>query len=219
MPRLLAPPPEPLWPSIFLVYFFAAIWTIGEIYTSFHAQREIPYLIGLYATYFGLFMVIPTWWIFSYAFAEHVGLPFRNQNKWIRYGPYGIAAIFWILLITNPIHEQFLVPKIGGRNEYKIIWYVGASYSYIMLLAISMRLILLRIRAHRSAVSGQVNILLAATLVPGISNFLFTSGFINVNFDLTISAFTISGVLFSIGIYRDRLFAMSPVALQHVIRN
>lgn len=212
-------PPTPLWPSIFFVYVSAFIWVIGEIYTSFHAEQEFAYHIGLMVFYAGLLCVMPTWWLFSYAFAEHVGLPFKNNSRIIRYGPFGLALFFWLLLATNPWHGQFIVANVGALNDYRVGWYLAAGTSYLLMLAVAARLIHLRWKARHSTVRGQITILIAGTMVPIVGNVLFITRTIDIRFDLTVTMFTISGLLFFIGIYRDRLFALSPVALQHVIRN
>lgn len=212
-------PPRPLWPSLFFVYFFAFIWTAGEIYTSFHALEPASYHIGLMIYYAGLLMAIPTWWVFSFAFASHLGHPFTHRSPLIRYTPYGIAAVFWIILATNPLHGKYLVPIIGDRNEYRVIWYVSTAVNYLLLLAVIANFAHLRWRTGRSAFGSQVTILLAATLLPVIGNVIYIGRLVDINFDPTVSMFAISGILFFIGIYRNRLFALSPIALQHVIQN
>lgn len=212
-------PPQPLWPSLFFVYCSALFWAFGELGSSFLARTESAYSLWLILNYTGILFLMPTWWLFSLAFAELQGRPIPWANRVVRYGPFGLAAVYWIAMISNPLHYQFHIPQIAGHNDYRIVWYIQTATNYALFLAVTCVFLWLRWRLRRSFLREQMNIMVAATAIPLICNVLFVSRVFDPGFDITVGAFTASTVLFYIGIYRTRLFILSPITLQHVIDN
>jgi signal transduction histidine kinase/CheY-like chemotaxis protein len=211
-------PPEPIWPSLFFVTGAAFVWALGEALTSFVMTSPSAYWTALLLDYVGILLLPPVWWLFALRFAELHGRPVRWAGVGVKYGPLVLAAILWVVLLTNPWHGAFIVPHVGAPNDYRLWWFVQAAVAYLLLIAVTVLFLWLRWTLRGTAVRRQLDIMLAATLISPAFNLLYVTRTVDVGFDLTIVSFVIATGIFVFGIYRHQLFVLSPITLQHVIR-
>jgi PAS domain-containing protein len=128
-----------------------------------------------------------------------------------------VVAFFWLVMISNPIHKLFVNATVNGPIERGPLWLAFAVVAYALILgSIGVLTWLATRRLNRDHVI-QVRIMLAGGALPLISNFLYVTGWIDLGFDLTVAAFSFLAVLFVFGIYRHRMFALSPISLNRVI--
>ncbi len=208
-------PPEPLWPSLLFVNFTAFLWVLGELATEFVVGSESAYWMWLVVQYTGVLTLPPTWWLFALRYAELHGHPLRWAVPAVRYGAYGLSALLWTLLITNPWHGLYVGAHLSQPNEYHLLWYAMAAFGYLLLLAVIILFSWLRWNSSPSAFRQQLHVMLAASMGPPVCNILFVTG--ASPFDLTTGSFAFTLGLFFLGIYQERLFALSSVTLQHLV--
>ena len=212
-------PPSAFWPSLFIVYLAVALWAFGELFTVYISADQQWYWMWLVIEYMGIIGLPAAWWILTLRYAESCGHPVRWAGWPARYGPIAFAAVFWVILITNPIHKQFLIVDVNSANQRGALWYIFAVENYGITVASIVVLAWLSWKSLRTDRAHQVRILLFGALLPLISNILYLSKIIDFGFDITVGAFSLLTLVFFFGIYRHRLFALSSVTLNHVVFN
>lgn len=209
-------PSEPIGPSLLLLLGALFLWALGELLRLYVAETPSSYWYALVLLYSGVLLVTPAWWLLALAFAEIHGRPLRWVGFKLRYAPLGFAAVLWGVVLTNPLHGQFLVPRLHEQSDYRIGWYVLAGMAYFLLLAVFVLFLWLRWSMRHSAARGQLNIMVLASLIPTVCNVLWVTNTVNPSFDITVSSFVVSIALILYGIYRHQLFVLRPTTLRHL---
>ena len=212
-------PPATLFPSLLATYLGTTVWAIGEYLTSFGTNNADTYWAALVAMYAGVAVVPPAWWMFAVRFSEFKGHPISWARGPALYGPAVLSFIFWLMCLTNPWHNSFIVPHIDAHNEYLALWYVQFTFIYVMLMASVVLFVRLRFVLTDERSRQQVNIMVLATLLPVVANALYVSGLVSPGYDITIVGLVGSSLLFAVGIYRDRLFALSAMSLRRAVES
>jgi len=210
-------PPAAFWPSLFIVYLAVALWAFGELFTVYISADQQWYWMWLVIEYMGILGLPPAWWILTLRYAETCGHPIRWAIWPVRFGPVVFSGVFWVILITNPLHHAFLVAKVNAPIGHEALWYIHAFGGYSLIVASISVLAWLSWKSLRTERATQVRILLAGALIPLIANFLYLSDIVDFGFDITVGAFSILILVFFFGIYRHRLFALSSLTLNHVV--
>ena len=151
-----------------------------------------------------------------------------NRVAWL--GDRLLRTIVWIipivtflLVLTNEQHwfHWSSIDDVRTGAGTRLIysagpWYwIHAIYSYFLILIGT--LILVRgMRRFPSPYRRQTAMVIAGALVPWTGNLLYLMGAFP-GFDFTPVAFAVSGILFTWGIYRYRLFGLVPVAREMVV--
>ena len=134
-----------------------------------------------------------------------------------------IPGITFVLALTNEQHwfHWSAINEVHTAAGTRLIyvggpWYwIHAIYSYSLVLIGT--LILMRgLRHFPPPYRRQTTMIIVGAIVPWAGNLLYLSGALP-GFDLTPLAFTVSGALFTLGIYRYRLFGLVPVAREMVV--
>ena len=168
--------------------------------------------------YIGIATVPLFWLIFAY---NHTNPGKRMPHRWML-ALSAIPVITILLALTMEWHsliwgdaevlceELFSAIQINSRGSW---FYVHFAYSYLMLLAGSV-IILLWLRRVQGLYRGQAAALIFSLIVPWVGNILY---FLGVNPDPTPFAFTITllGLLWAIFGYR--LVDVAPVARDLVV--
>lgn len=217
---LRRPPPQ-LWPGLFWYYAAAALYTfgsnVGNLGLTIDTIPEVRRL-SIALTYAGIMTIPPLYWLVTLGCAEWMGYPVRWARGIGRYGPFVVPAVFWPAMVTNPWHGLFTEPRPSGFDVYLPLWYVYAGAAYVVTLGSIVLLSWLRWRTRHTPRAGQVTVLLVAMLVPWVVNMLTLSGIITLTVpNPTVIAISVTGVLFAVAIYRQRLFALSKVTLQQLV--
>ena len=152
-----------------------------------------------------------------------------SRAAWVRDGI--LRVLVWIIPVatlalaaTNERHEFYwsaisdISIASGTRLSYGAgPWYwVHAAYSYGLLLAGT--LILMRgLRRFPPPYRRQTAMILAGVIVPWAGNVMYLAHVFGPGVDPTPLAFAVSGVCFTWGMYRYRLFGLVPVARDMVL--
>lgn len=203
--------------SLFVFMAAVSLWSVG--YAGEILAAEVPVKV-LWAKfqYFGIVAIPLVWLDFALRYSGRGGWP-------IRYGVPIFAAIplaTLALVFTNEFHGLIWATiettdsgalDLGRGGFFWVFW----VYSYVLLLAGA--LILGRV-ALRSAnlYRKQSALLLGGVVAPWAGNSVYVldlwPGF---DFDLTPVGFLTSGAVFSLALFRFRLFDLGPVAREAVI--
>ena len=210
-------PPQPLWPSFFLVVLALTIWAIGETFAQFLVRTAESHWIAVQVLYTGAIALPPAWFLFALSFAQHVGAPIRWDSPSIRRIPIALAAFYWIALVTNPWHGQFIQPNVSEPNEYHIVLYVHFLTSYAIFLGTFGIFLFLFSQVRATVLRKQIRLVVLGSAIPLLANFLFLSGSLPSTIDPTVATMALSATLFFAAIYRSRSFALTPFSLQHLL--
>jgi PAS domain S-box-containing protein len=219
-------PPAALWPSLPLVFGFAAFFTLGDLITQVAVGTGFGYELGRVIRYAGLLGLVPAWWAFTRRYHDSYALdPSMPESRvqaarWV--GPRHLAllnALFFVGLLANPWHGQFLDATPGTRSGYGPIWYWMAGVNYIVLLGNLLTMVRLSLKATDATIRNQSRFMALAMSIPLATNFIFVSLPFVLLQDPTAMSFAISCGLFLLAVGRLDLFALDHVSLPDVLEN
>lgn len=212
-------PPFPLWPSLFFALVCMTLWSVGELGTVYAPTRAWKHaaLVVLYA---GSIFLAPACWVTAFRFAEVHDKPFRWARPALIHAPLWLGLVFWLALATNAWHGAFLTPVVGAPNQHHWLWWIAVAVGFSELFAVCALYAVLRYRVRDSAhLRSQATIILVASLLPLLTiTAQSLTGPWQWPVDLGLLAGWLMSLLFVVGIYRTRLFDLSPVALREVMK-
>jgi len=147
--------------------------------------------------------------------------------------PFHILVIYipivisLIMILTNDIHG-LVWPNVypsPNTNGSILVWEHGPWFwimgGYNHVLIATGFVILWRDSFHRQGIyRRQISTILIGTLIPVVANVIYLLGFSPVKgLDLTPFAFTLSGFVYSITIFRFRFLDIVPIARSTVVEN
>ena len=199
----------------------ASVWSLGyafEILASNLAYK----LFWERVEFFGIVTIPLAWFTFV---AQYLGYP-GWMKRILRYKILlGIIPVITLVLVwTNELHnlmwQSVRVATIGPLETLEFVrgpWFwVLMVFSYSLLLLGSIKLaisVFSIVRLQR----WQTYLTLVAILLPWIGNILYISGWSPEHFlDWTAFLFLISGVLFSVSLFRFQLVNILPIAQEAV---
>lgn len=195
----------------------ALLFIVGDLFGNFILPGSETRWFGYTLLYSGLIFLGPLWWLLALRFAEAQEAGYRfTRSPWV-YLPIAIGVFLWLGLLTNPWSGQFL-SLVPGKNSIRHwMWWANAANNYAALAAVSAIYAHLFFRTTSREIRTRVVILVLATFSTGIASATFVFSGIEMPFDPTSVGVGISSLLFIVGIYRTRLFSLSPVAWTEVI--
>lgn len=193
------------------VILAGTLWATGDLLTSF--ERDLLWeQIGVAILYTGSIYVAPLWWMLVVRWAEGHGarLPF-DTDRWTAF-PMLWATAMWLVMLTNPWHGQFLTPVIGDRNVYQPLWWLVSIPNYALNLAGVCVVLGASARLPLPSVRRQAVLIVAASGVTLVANWIYVFG-PERTLNGTLLVLAVAGSLLLVGMYREGLFGLLPVAL------
>ncbi|WP_280587261.1 histidine kinase N-terminal 7TM domain-containing protein [Halorubrum sp. Boch-26] len=213
---------------------FAVIMVCVSIYALGSGLRAgsttlATYRLGLVVTYVGLLGVPATELWFVLVYSGHESLLNRRSGALLLVEPVVVFA----LVVTAPMHD--LLWTIEGftagpglatveRTMGPMFW-LNIAYGYVLLFASYGLLALVGVRRHRRY-RHQVALMLIGGIVPVVASLLFVTGVGPVGaadvsilgidlrglVDPTPFAFTVTGIIFALALFRFDFLDLMPVA-------
>ncbi len=140
---------------------------------------------------------------------------------------WGIPVISILLAMTNEFHHLIWTAVLPNpvANQVLFVYYHGLwfwvlnVYSYVLLVFSTLLLVMEAIRQQK-IYRKQAHVILLGIPLPWIANLLYISGFSPLRgFDLTPIMFTITGLLYALGLYRYELLDVVPVARNKIFED
>jgi len=199
----------------------ASIWSLGYAFEII-AFSLTSKLFWEKFEFFGITLIPLAWFTFV---AQYLGYPSWMKRILQHRVLLGIIPVLTLILVwTNELHHllwtQAILEPIGPLVALELIrgpWFwVLMIYSYALLLLGSVKLAVSLFGIFRLQ-RWQVLLTLLAILLPWIGNFLYVTGLSPEHFlDWSAFLFLISGVLFSISLFRYQLVNILPIAQEAV---
>jgi diguanylate cyclase (GGDEF)-like protein/PAS domain S-box-containing protein len=173
--------------------------------------------------YFGSCSVPVLFFIFALQFTDRDKFLSRKRTilLWV------IPVVSILLVLTNEFHQLIWTAVLPNPavNQVRFIYYHGLwfwvlnVYSYVLLVFATMLLIMEAFRQQK-VYRKQAYVILMGIPLPWIANLLYISGFSPLKgFDLTPIMFTITGLLYTLGLYRYELLDVVPVARNKIFED
>jgi len=197
-----------------------ALWSLSSAMHTLVDDRATRIVISK-LQYFGVAPIGVLWLLFTTEYSR-ITWPARRILRvllWI------VPVTTLVLAMTNEQHQFYWssIAEVATPAGRRLVytggpWYwVNATYSYFLIL-IGAATMVRGLRRFPPPYRLQTAMILLGVVVPWVANFLYLSRLLPVvGLDLTPMAFAVSGVCFTWGIYRYRLFGLVPVARDMVV--
>ena len=195
-----------------------ALWSFTSAMHTLVSDRDVRILIAKFQ-YVGVAPIGVLWLLFAGEYSRMAW----TADRLLRTIVWIVPAITFVLALTNEQHAFYwsAIDDVQTAAGTRLIytggpWYwIHAIYSYFLVLIGT--LILVRgLRRFPPPYRRQTTVIIIGAIVPWAGNLLYLAGAFP-GFDFTPLAFTVSGALFTWGIYRYRLFGLVPVAREMVV--
>lgn len=201
-----------------LMMTFVTLWSLGTALELGGSDFALK-LAGVRVAYVGIVGVPVTWLIFA--------ITYSGRERWINWRSLIVLAIepvlvlalvltdvgcgwYWTSLRIDPGTSSLI-------GEHTLLFWIHATYSYLLLLA-GFYLLIKTTISYYHLYRGQAIAMMIGALLPWIGNALFLFDRSPVtHLDLTPFAFTFTGIFVGWAIFRLRLLEIVPVARDAII--
>lgn len=194
------------------------LWCLSQIMILLSQTQEelvFSYLVGN----LGVCFVGAFWFGFALLYGK------QRLPAWIRFLPFVLSAIHYLLILTNHWHHLYYINFWTPKISYGCFFYTNVMETYVFVVAGAM---LLYCGVERKkAEDGNLqtgteadrakHLIIAAVLVPIVLNLCNVSGMIHFSFDVTPLGFGISGILVLLATIRYRFMEINVEAFDVVL--
>ena len=202
------------WP-VFVFMLAMALWSL---FYAIHWLITPPSQrwFWLNMTYIGAVLVPAAFFLFT--------LIFTNHKQWLT-KPVLIVLVAQPLLVllllwSDEAHNLFFggkrTPKSTMFLEGGLVFWLNIGYSYLLIL-ISLILLLQMFFRTRTPYRWQIGIILVGASLPWLGNMLSLAGIRPPGLDITPFFFVLTGIIFTIGLFRIHFLDLVPVARDRLI--
>ena len=183
------------------------IWCIPQLFAELPTGREMKYF--MYAvSYIGICFIGPAWLGFVFLYTG------RQMGRWLGILLYGIAAIHYSVMLTNETHHLFYRVFEVEEVVYGPILYAHMAFAYLCVLS-GMLVVLVDFRKKKVALK-HIGMILLSAAVPLLFNLLYISGLVKSGFDLTPTAFAVSGIFMLLAVFRYDFLDVNTMAFGRI---
>jgi PAS domain S-box-containing protein len=166
--------------------------------------------------YIGIVLVPASWLALM---LQYTGLDARwlsRRNLWLlTIEPIGLLLLAWTNELHGLVWAETGTELLGNlqmfRSVYGPAFWVHTAYSYLLLVTGVLLLIWAAVRGA-GPYRAQALLLLVGAMVPWVSNGISIFGLVDVPFDLTAFAFTVTGATSFWALFRYQLLDLVPEA-------
>ncbi|WP_299403811.1 histidine kinase N-terminal 7TM domain-containing protein [Acaryochloris sp. IP29b_bin.148] len=198
------------------------IWCFFSVLECLSIQAT-PRIVFGKLQYLGIPFFAPYWFIFTLQYTHHDARLSHQKMRWLMVVPL-LSLLF---AFTDPLHGLIWTSvKLGRTPAPQLMiqhgwWfsYVMMPYNYLLLLG-GVGVLLNTYFASSQIYRQQILVLLSATIIPFFSSLLYLLADVHLNgLDLTPISFALSSVIMIRGLFRGRLFEISPISYRTVFLN
>jgi signal transduction histidine kinase len=195
----------------------AALWGIGELITGF-APDLVWEQIGIAILYTGSIFLPPLWWRLALTWAEERGSPLPVRSGLLWQIPLLWGAAMWVVMLSNPWHQQFLIPILSGRNVQLPLWWAIALPNYALVLGVVGVQLWAARRLRAPQVRLQAACMISASSVVLVANVLYVLWPEPPAVDATVAVLALSLVLIFAGLRLDEERLERAASLEREVR-
>ncbi len=198
-----------LWcvPQLFMMGYLAGYASDGAGGGGLPITKGMQYL-GYGISYLGISFIGPAWLVFSFLYCR------QRLPGWLKGLLFGLPMFHYLAFLTNEYHHLFYREFEVGSVVYGWVFYEHMIYTYLCVLG-GLAVVLREFQKQRVFVVHLLVILLAAAVPLGF-NILYLSGWLEVSFDLTPSAFALSSFLMLLAVLRYDFLDVNALAFGQI---
>lgn len=194
------------------------LWCLSQIMISLSGTQEeliFSYLLGN----LGVCFVGACWFGFALLYGK------QKLPAWMRYLPFVLSGMHYLLILTNPWHYLYYTVFEGRKVAYGFFFYTNVTETYVFVVAGAM--LLYHGVERKKAEDGNLqtgteadtakHLIITAVLVPIVLNLCYVTGIIHSSFDVTPLGFGISGILVLLATMRYRFLEINVEAFDVVL--
>jgi PAS domain S-box-containing protein len=198
-----------------------ALWSLAALFEEMATTIPMK-IIWSKVSYVGVVCAAPLLFLFI---LEYCGLHKYSRARYLVF-LWFIPLMVFVAALTNEFHG-LVWPSVSFNNElpgsraifaHGPLKWVMAGYSYLLLMAGSVFIIRTASRTH-DLYRSQLIILFSASILPWAGNLVYLTGYGPPGLDLTPIAFTVSGIVISVGIKRYQFLRITPIAHDNLFRS
>jgi diguanylate cyclase (GGDEF)-like protein len=208
--------------AFLLLITCALIWVVGFFFETMAGSLEMKILMANIA--FAGVIFIPNVWLY-------LALSFRGKRlparAWILLAI--VPAITNLLIWTNPLHRWFrgapYIDSISAPfpvlvNDYQFWFYfVHAPSGYLYILA-AILVMTHGLRKMQAIYRRQAFLLIAALLLPVITDILYVLGYSPIKYyNITPAVFSVSAAIIAWNLFRFKFLDLRPMARDMIVDN
>jgi len=193
------------------------VWTLGVVLEMISGTVAAAIFWSANIRFTAVVAMPVLWMVFS--------LHYTGRGKWLESRRISILLLIPLISITliwtNSFHglffkrilyDQLFSYLIVDKLVYGDWFWVHAVYSYSLLLVGTYHILTAVLRSY-DLYRGQGFVLLIGALLPGVTTAIYTFRLLpNLKVNYIPLGFALSGLVFFWGLYRYRLFDLSPIA-------
>lgn len=183
------------------------IWCIPQLYTELPMGREMKYF-SYAVSYIGISFIGPAWLEFVFLYTG------RRLRRWLEVLLFAVAAIHYSVMLTNETHHLFYRVFEVEQVVYGPVFYLHMAFAYLCVLA-GMAVVLADFRKKRVA-PLHIGMILLSAAVPLAFNVLYISKTVQSSFDLTPTAFSLSGIFMLLAVFRYDFLDVNTMAFGRI---
>jgi len=206
-----------------LLMIAVSIWSFGYSLELWSGELS-AILFWKKVKYLGIVVVPVAWFTFC--------LHYTGREKWITTRNllllFIIPVFNLILLWSNQFHNLFYDyvslnstgPFVTAYTSEGLGFWCNAAYSYILLFAGTLLLIIKSFSLSRLYLKQSIALLFGA-ITPLVGNALYITGLspIPIDYDLTPLFFVVTGIALILSVFRFRFLDLVPIARDTIIEN
>lgn len=210
------PPPARVRYSLQAVLVLGACWVGGDLLRA-NAWNSTTASLALTIVYTGILWLPPTLVQLALRFASQLERPFPAWCGLLPKIGFGLAALLWIALVTNPLHWKFAIPQLGAREIHGPIWEIQALVGNLSSgLAIVLYTVLWR-QLPDAVARRQVVCVMTAAVLPMIGALVYVLAPTAPALNPSIPGIALGSWMFVVGIQRSQLLSLLPSVMSEVI--
>jgi len=171
--------------------------------------------------YVGIVTVPVAWFVFAAQYTGHGRWFTPARLAALAVIPIATLALTWTNQMHGLIWATYTLYREGGvmlsDKTYGAWFWVHTGYSYVLVIAGTL-LVIRWVLSYSHLYRYQATVMLIGVLVPTVGNVLYVFKLVDLQgVDLTPLAFSLSGLMLALGIFRFRLLDIVPVARDTII--
>lgn len=202
-----------------LMMLAVAVWSASAAIEVASADQNVK-VLWLQISYIGV-CTAPTFFLF---FALKYWRPEIHVRRLYRVGLWIIPAITILIAATNDLHHllwtSFAIDSTDANTltyGHGVWFWINVVYSYAVMLSVVVLLSRVAISFPR-LYRRQSLIILIAAVIPWIGYAIYVFGGFPPSVLVALVAFTLTGVIFALGMLKLQLFDIVPVARDNMIQ-
>lgn len=186
------------------------IWSLSQL-IMLEAANEHQLYISYCVGNTGICWIGTAWLMFSFFTAK------KNPPKTVTVFTVLFSAVLWTASLTNKLHGLFYSSFSMDGVEHGILFYFNIVFTYFCMLAGT--IMLCKSIASDKKRRRQLILLILSAVIPFISNILNLFGIVEIVYDVTPLAFSVSSVLVLLATNRFGFLNVNELAFDKALES